>query len=102
MIDSTILRHSSPTQCMRLLAPFDHPNIIKCYEVFCEDSHVYIVLERMQMNLYQFMRSEMAKPLQESDVCVIMYVMLSPPRGMGPSVSRTKTEFEVAWSFGEL
>lgn len=77
MIDSTICNTtSSPTQCMRLLAPFDHPNIIKCYEVFCEDSHVYIVLERMQTNLYQFMRSEMAKPLQESDVCVIMYVML--------------------------
>lgn len=58
---------------MRLLAPFDHPNIIKCYGVFYEGSHVYIVLERMQMNLYHFMRSDMANPLQESEICVIMY-----------------------------
>ncbi len=53
---------------IRLLQKMNHPNIVKIYEAFETDDHVYLVMEYVGGgSLHTYIRDKLAKHLEEED-----------------------------------
>ena len=61
---------------INLLLDFKHPNLVHLYDIIRRDNEIYLVLEYMNTDLYQYMLRH-SRPLPDIQVKVYFYQLLN-------------------------